>query len=797
MNMTQKLAHADAKAGTTTDPVRGNSYRGYAVLGAILLAAVLIRLWKLGAASLWYDEAMYGWLARGFRPEHFEQPFLLVEPLFVWPLSWWVDWGASAAWLRLPSVVAGVAVVWCGARAARTVGGVRAAYYAAALLCIAPALVYYSRDAKMYAWVFLWEMMAILAAVGFGRSASRSQWGSLGAYVLAGTALCYTHFAAPLFLGCAGLAGLACLLRTWRKAIAWCLANALIVLLAIPFILMELRYRSVMRDYAFHAAPPDLRAVAIAFAHFFSAYTTQSVLLIALPLLFLAIFAFGLFRLRPFRTQLIFLFAVGLGPLAAIFVLSKVAPWSLFVDRYVIAGAGPLLVATGVILAQIPWPGLRRALLGAALLLMAAALPDVYTHALPEDPALHRGLIPRPDAGQMAAILRAQGEAGDPVLHAMWETKPALRWYAPEFRHVLADYQGQMQQSLDTLISRDYQEFLQWHPEDIRSMALPASRVWFVYPRAQAALARHVDGVAEELLRRGRLLSSTTCGEGVLQCYDLRPNAAEDAADRGRARIPAGDGAVELALLPAESGPAHTFQLTVANAGTQDIAFQFQQIPCSAALSGNALEATLGAESRWVRGAYLAPGGTRNAMTFRVHAQASSDDMLRAALALPEGDYALFLERTVGGPRYTIPTASIDIALEGDETTTLVSAGLAGEEAGGWTWERLGTVRAFGRPLQLRLRATDPQARPEAYAVFSQLVFVRNRGATSGASIPGLRGQVLNCAAGETTVVMLSPTTAEPGLLVQGNIGDRRVGLFATVDTGARPASAEPFPESF
>ncbi len=76
----------------------GRHWRLIACAPALLLVlAALVRAGALGVAPLWYDEAMYALLARDFRWELLRAPWILIEPLFVAPLSWWVALGQGTA----------------------------------------------------------------------------------------------------------------------------------------------------------------------------------------------------------------------------------------------------------------------------------------------------------------------------------------------------------------------------------------------------------------------------------------------------------------------------------------------------------------------------------------------------------------------------------------------------------------------------------------------------------------------------------------------------------------------------
>jgi len=748
----------------------------------VLVLAFLLRVWNLGAASLWYDEAMYGWLARKFHPGLLTGRYMLVEPLFVRPLSWWVRWSDASGWLRFPSVIAGVLTVYVGASTAGRIAGKRAALYTAFLLAMAPALIYYSRDAKMYAWVFLWVACAVRGALLYGTPPHCLR--HLALYIVAGTALCYTHFAAPLFLAVSGLGFLACFTRTFRLAVRWFMANALIIVLALPFIIVEVRYQSTMRGYVFHAPPPDLYALYMTLAHFFTAYTASTTLLAAAPLFFCALILLGLLRVSSLRASLAFLVLLGLAPALILFLLSSLAPWSLFVDRYVIASALPLLLAASLALTLTKSRLLFTIELLCCLFISVYALPDLYRHTLPKDYRQRRGLIARPDAPKMAEILRHKGVSGEIVLHPSWETEPVLKWYAPGFQHVLADYQDSMKTALSNLAPHEYLAFYGWNPVDVRRVVASASRVWLTLPADEDTLNNRYSGIIEELSRRGKMVFSEVCGAAILQCYDLHAAVGGSGWVRDTAVIPApgipGGTGFEFSLVPAPQEKAAAFELTVRNQTNREVSFQFEAVPCAVAVPASALTSRLDDESNWSHGVYMAAGTYRMAAIFRAHPEAARGDDLAACLEAPPGVYAVYLERTIEGRGYTVPAAEIHLRVTGAPAGAFVSSGRDGTGPGGWRWERLGVIQSTGDYTGLVLSVKLPEWRPEAYAVFSQLAFIREESESAG-PVPFLPERATMACPSKSAITKGLPALGFPDcMIVQGTVMDACVSLVNT-----------------
>jgi uncharacterized membrane protein len=184
-------------------------------LFAILGVAVVLRAWHLGQLSFWYDEVVTMRLAKA------KGPAALVERLFqidatrapLHPLllqAWTGLFGTSEASARSLSVVCGVATVglvwWIG----RLAFDPRTGLWGAWLAAISPPLVYYSREARMYAWLVMVTCLCWGLIFALRKPAPRSSRTLIAlAYMLGLTALLYSH---PLGLIMAGTIGLGSLL---------------------------------------------------------------------------------------------------------------------------------------------------------------------------------------------------------------------------------------------------------------------------------------------------------------------------------------------------------------------------------------------------------------------------------------------------------------------------------------------------------------------------------------------------------------------------------------------------------
>lgn len=169
-----------------------------ALAGLVVVAAVL-RFWRIGQQSFWYDESVTLGLVRhslagmlSMLPHSEGTPPVYYCVLWVWARVF----GFSEAGLRSLSAVAGVAVVpalyGIGAKlVSRRVGLV-----AAALAACNPFLIWYSQEARAYSLLVLTSTLSLLAFVHLLDSRPSRRW--IVTWAVASALALATHYYALL-----------------------------------------------------------------------------------------------------------------------------------------------------------------------------------------------------------------------------------------------------------------------------------------------------------------------------------------------------------------------------------------------------------------------------------------------------------------------------------------------------------------------------------------------------------------------------------------------------------------------
>jgi uncharacterized membrane protein len=135
-------------------------------LTILLAASFLIRLIGLNQ-SLWLDEAVsanvvgsysYQEIISKFSPNDFH------PPLYYLTLKAWSGvWGDSETGLRMLSVISAMVTIAVVYLIGKKQKGEEAGWWAAAILAVNPLFVYYSQEARMYAWATMLLTLAIWA----------------------------------------------------------------------------------------------------------------------------------------------------------------------------------------------------------------------------------------------------------------------------------------------------------------------------------------------------------------------------------------------------------------------------------------------------------------------------------------------------------------------------------------------------------------------------------------------------------------------------------------------------------
>jgi hypothetical protein len=627
-------------------------------------------------------------------------------------------------------------------------GGRRAVLPGMALAAVSPILIHYSGEMKMYAWVILFQVVCMAAALAL--PITKRPVLVVVVYVLAAAAYCNIVFSAPLFLAPLNFVYLLFFARPWRRLLLWLAAQGVVVVLAIPFILAELNYAEVMSEYVFHAMPPSWGAVWITAGNFASGYATADGLRTATVLLLTLLSAIALVRPARGRKGAWAVALVIVSQIGLLAGLSLLGRNSLYIDRYVVGAAGLWLALAARGFAVLPrWP--RAIAVATACALLIAALPPVFQGALPEALERRRGIIEPLDAPAMATYLGEHAAPSALVAHAFWETEPVLRWYAPAFRHGLVEQDGRLTTGLDLVCTQGFQAFYGWNPADFWVLSAQESPVWLVLPEHMngwewmyssllAAFSMHGDFTAGASFRTPHRQDAGVYG------YHFRVGRAL-AASRTEAKLPlfSTDGTLRTAALTLRETLPGAYELLIDAPPEATGSVEYVVLDQGCLLPVAAMIPEVPASGPWTIDRRLDPSAhpfpvVRKTQGARPHA-------MTAAWAVPPGRYDVYVEADSPAP------TELTLTVNG---TVLRSRG---NGAAGWAWRSMGRIETGEEVAQLTLDAVSRAAAVQTSV--SLIAFVpEGRPAPSGGEYPRLRASLqvgrVNFDAKQPTVLVSS-----------------------------------------
>ncbi|MGB8647057.1 MAG: glycosyltransferase family 39 protein [Anaerolineae bacterium] len=167
--------------------------RWWLALLVLALATFALRIFKIQAQSLWYDEAFSVWLARLDLGDITARTAADIQPpLYYYLLHFWMLLtGVSEFAVRFLSLVPGVLTIPLMYVMARRLFNRAAAFAAALLALVSPLYLWYSQETRMYTLITFLGLLssyALLRATG----ERRNRWWVV--FALANIAAIYTHY---------------------------------------------------------------------------------------------------------------------------------------------------------------------------------------------------------------------------------------------------------------------------------------------------------------------------------------------------------------------------------------------------------------------------------------------------------------------------------------------------------------------------------------------------------------------------------------------------------------------------
>lgn len=423
----------------------------------ITLAGVL-RLYHLGTESLWIDEGY------SLRDALSHYSLTDIRPLYFRLLSFWMVFGKSEAWLRLPSAIFGILSVALLYILVDRLYGRRPAVLASLLLAVSPLHVNHSQEVRMYS---LATMLVIAEVLVFVRYFDQGKPINLIACLLVAGV---TFLVFPLTIIMLLPFNLLFLyrLRNVRKSLAWYGSQVILILVGIPFLPAVLRsLREFSEAWTWRLPKPGLTDLLWATRDFYlwriPVEHASVVVLTGMYTVFVlgiaVVGAIAYFRKARWQTAIIILWLIT--PLIATALVSNLST-NIWLVRYVIYASPAYYILTALGLSAFRNTRILALLLTGVILLPLVRLTSYY------------GKPHRPQWREAVAYIQSNLMPGDTIAIYRYGNRYVFDYY----------YSGDapwVALGSKALTKRDFQRWTEQRVSHMmREIPRNSQRIWFV-----------------------------------------------------------------------------------------------------------------------------------------------------------------------------------------------------------------------------------------------------------------------------------------------------------------------------
>jgi len=464
-------------------------------LAAILLVGLALRLYHLGARSMWYDEGFSLGMAGKF-PESFTvcNPAVYDEPPMMGLVAWVGEQLAGLAGLtrgfwpydacvKLPQVaftMLSLLFAWGAFR--RLLRHETAALLGVALCAVTPFQVYYAQELRAYA-PYICFSSALLYCSLRAVEENRAQWWAGVAAAM--SLLPYTHFFSVWNIALFNLFFVG-LIVTGRRELfrPWLVSQIAAFVLVLPA-LLQMRYVNNTFTHVtnIYTVMPTFKHGFITLKTFLAGYTPRSTVYWPLFLLAMALYAVGLWQLRKRLPALALSLLLTVVPIFANIVVWRMRTFPMYEHRLFIFSG---MVACGVMglgLAALRPRAARWALGVAVFALMTPCLADYYAQNLHPSMDHRMAVRHKVDVRGVAQYILAHAQPGDVVGHSSHFSQFPMRYYLEGKglpQSMLRLSEGELIGFLNALPNRGMWDNLGTIPRMLPEVAAEGKRMWYV-----------------------------------------------------------------------------------------------------------------------------------------------------------------------------------------------------------------------------------------------------------------------------------------------------------------------------
>jgi hypothetical protein len=202
-----------------------------AVLAALTLVGAILRFFRISGQSFWIDEMLTLRAANVGGSLGLREALSNIQGPLHTSLIHWLSGVSTEEWvLRLPSAMAGIALIPVVYLLGRELAGRRAGIVAASIVAVSPFSIWYSQEVRNYAFLMFFSGLSTLLAW----RALSDRTGRWVVYVLSSAAAIYSNLSGVFLVIGQNIFAFGSHLARRRMPVRWILSTAVVVLLFLP-----------------------------------------------------------------------------------------------------------------------------------------------------------------------------------------------------------------------------------------------------------------------------------------------------------------------------------------------------------------------------------------------------------------------------------------------------------------------------------------------------------------------------------------------------------------------------------
>ena len=510
----------------------------YVLLLLVLLLGAGLRIYDLGKASLWYDEA---YVTEASQPSflmanYFDPSFNADPPLFLllgraWCGSVARAFGfdrlteASDFAIRLLPCVAGIvamALVFVVCRAiTQNVGASIAAAY---LYAISPYQVFYGQELRNYTVYTAMSLLALWCLVRALEGNRLRHWAGLTALL---TLLMYTHYFSVWTIAVFNLYFVLTIKEHWPRLRAWFLCQVTVLICIIPALLWIRTIIGHFNNIQFAWYPPTtLKTALLTFKIFFAGYSPNVMCYWSLFALGWVVFGAGVWSLRRRPRAAALLLCVAVVPVAGSAITWSLKTFSIYEHRLFVFSGAIVYCIVAMGLMALPKRWMTFGALAAFTALTVPCLADYYGGRIHPVSAHRIGIYTKVDFRSMARYLREHREAGDVLGYPGHFEHFSCNYYCDIEQYILGHGMGEQDMMVAGFGDRTLLRNLRMLPEPVQNVAARARRIWLAEAHGNSFDTPQARRLMREWLEANAFREDYQVFDGVtLTCYRIVPEA--------------------------------------------------------------------------------------------------------------------------------------------------------------------------------------------------------------------------------------------------------------------------------